>query len=377
MKTSSVLLILMFISINVFSQNYDYTFCIGKIKLLLKADGTATQSLMNSNGGIQSIVSGNYDKYNEGSPTEIIKINFKGTEYRYDLIKNGQGVPSMIIDAQGRKYPLCKYEKAKEVDYLDEMNKEIAEKESMQKRMLPKTNAFIQEVKKIDLLFKDPKKRSTIPLLYSNLERANPYIRDYLTSSQWSWLSSFFDKVKLVEKENVAKMGDKYGILEDWNLMNYISMNNIKNYLPRPDSCNFKYEIKRSGKTYTDKIITTGTEDDKGYTLNGVLYDKNEKNVATITQDDSYYILKLNYPKRDYYKNNIDLIKIRKSGGGIDSNMEIEYGSSSNEYMISEIYRQYGGEAESQKYKIQYVVKSVNRGCPLVGALHLLSRDLR
>jgi hypothetical protein len=382
MKTRIVCIILFLsFSFNSFSQEYDYTFCLGKIKLVLKAGGSATQSLMNSNGGIQSFVSGNYDKYNEGAPTEIIKINFKGTEYRYDLIKNGQGIPSMIIDAQGRKYPLCKYEKSKD-DALDRMLVEDkikeAEDKRMQKILQPKINFFMQEAKKISLLIDNPQKRSSVPRLLSQLyDKTDSYLTKYFTKAQDAWYDLFFKKVEVIKNENIEKTGDAYGEDKAWNLQKYFSMDNTKNILPNPDSCLFEYEIKPKRSNFMETITTRGYDSDLGYVINRELFNRFDQKIATITQDEDYYILKLNGSRTDSYKNNIDLIKITKSGGGVDQKMEIEYASSTDKFMLSQLYQKYGGMDEEKKYKLKYVSKNVNRGCPLVGALHQLNRSLR
>ena len=383
MKTTRIVFIILFLSFtfNSFSQEYDYTFCLGKIKLVLKADGSATQSLMNSNGGIQSFVSGNFDKYNEGAPTEIIKINFKGTEYRYDLIKNGQGIPSLIIDAQGRKYPLCKYEKSKD-DVLERMlieNKvKDAEDKRMQKLLQPKINIFLQEAKKISILIDNPQKRSTVPRLLSQLyDKSDSYLTKYFTKAQDEWYYLFYKKVEVIKNENVERTGDAYGEVKDWNLQKYFSMNNTKNILPRPDSCNFEYEVKPKRSNFMETVKTTGTSSDIGYVINRELFNKYDQKIATITQNEDYYLLKLNSSFTDSYKNNIDLIQISKTGGGIDEEMEIAYASSNDRFMLSQIYQRYGGRNEEQKYKLKYVSKNLNRGCPLVGALHQLNRNFR
>lgn len=380
MKIACIILFLSF-TFNSFSQEYDYTFCLGRIKVVLKADGSATQSLINTNGGIQSFVSGNYDKYNEGSPTEIVKINFKGTEYRYDLIKNGQGVPSLIIDAQGRKYPLCKYEKSKD-DVLERMLVEDkikeAEDKRMQKMLQPKINFFMQEAKKISLLIDNPQKRSTVPLLLSQLyDKTDSYLTKYFTKAQDEWYDLFFKKVEVIKKENVDRTGDAFGEAKAWNMQSYFSMNNTKNILPRPDSCNFKYETKPPRSNFLETVNTTGRNDDFGYVLNRELFNKYDEKIATITQDENYYILKLDRPFSDAFKSNIDLIKIGKYGGGVDEEMEIKLASSTDDFMLSQIYRTFDGKDEVAKYQLKYVPKVINRGCPLVGALHQLNRQLR
>lgn len=373
-KNVTLIAIILF-SINSFSQEFDYTFCLGRIKLVLNSDGSASQTLSNSVGGAQSFISGNFEIYNQGMPSEIIKINFKGIEYRYDLIKNGQGIPSMLIDAQGRNYTLCKYSKSKD-DYLERMIKEdqitAAEDKRVQKILQPKINLYIQEVKKISLLINNPQKRSSVPLLLGKLDDKDDinYYK-YFTKEQREWYNTFSAKVKIIKGENVEKTGDVFGEIENWNLMSYFSMNNTKNMLPDPKTCKFKYETKRPRESFSQTIRTTGSDSDGGYVINRELYNYNDRKIATITQNENYYILNLD----GTYGARLDQIQIKKWGGSVGKDMEIEFASSTNEYILSEMYQKYGGKDEVKKYQLEYVVDSVNRGCPLVGAIHLLNRN--
>lgn len=98
-----------FLTINLFSQR-DFTFCYSSIAVTIFDGGNAEMVRYNSSGSIVSKVTGTFDLYGKGSPTEVLKIQFQGNEYRYDLIRDGRGTPSLIIDNQGRKYSLCKTE---------------------------------------------------------------------------------------------------------------------------------------------------------------------------------------------------------------------------------------------------------------------------
>jgi len=64
----------------------------------------------NSSGIVVSRVTGNFNLYGKGYPPEVLKIIFSGSsiEYRYDLIRDGFGIPSVLIDGMGRQYSLCK-----------------------------------------------------------------------------------------------------------------------------------------------------------------------------------------------------------------------------------------------------------------------------
>jgi hypothetical protein len=102
------ILVLLFISFKTYSQSKDYTFCYGPIALTLFDGGSAEMVRFNIDGRIVSKVSGIFDLYGKGYPTEVLKIQFKGSEYRYDLIRDGYGAPSKIFDNQGREYLMCK-----------------------------------------------------------------------------------------------------------------------------------------------------------------------------------------------------------------------------------------------------------------------------
>lgn len=111
----SLILALLFISFCAFSQK-NYTFCYGAISLTLFDGGNAEMVRYNSSGTAVSRVKGSYNLYGEGSPTETLKINFQGTEYRYELIRDGFGTPSKLFDSQTREYSLCKATKPSNVD---------------------------------------------------------------------------------------------------------------------------------------------------------------------------------------------------------------------------------------------------------------------
>ena len=100
-----------FFTIDSFSQK-DFTFCYGSISVTMFGGGNAEMVRYNSSGSIVSRVTGTFDLYGKGSPTEVLKIQFQGNEYRYDLIRDGYGNPSKIFDNQGREYNLCKTTKS-------------------------------------------------------------------------------------------------------------------------------------------------------------------------------------------------------------------------------------------------------------------------
>jgi len=96
-----------FISIYSYCQT-NYTFCYGPVSITMIGGGNAEMVRYNSSGSIVSRETGTFDLYGAGGRTEVLKVQFQGKEYRYDLIRDGYGKPSIIIDIQGRKYNICK-----------------------------------------------------------------------------------------------------------------------------------------------------------------------------------------------------------------------------------------------------------------------------
>jgi hypothetical protein len=83
MKSIIISGLLLLLSIISYSQN-DYTFCYGSIAVTIFSGGDAEMVRYNSSGSIVSRVNGTFDLYGKGSPTEVLKIQFQGNEYRYD-----------------------------------------------------------------------------------------------------------------------------------------------------------------------------------------------------------------------------------------------------------------------------------------------------
>ena len=103
------ILVLVFATL-MFNVNYSQsvnTFCYGSVSVSLISGGKAIMIRKDNTQKVVSRVTGDFDLFGKGGPTELLKINFSGTEYRYDLIRDGNGTPSVIIDNQGRRYTLC------------------------------------------------------------------------------------------------------------------------------------------------------------------------------------------------------------------------------------------------------------------------------
>lgn len=86
----------------------NYTFCNNSIAITLLDGGKAVMVRFDNYNKPINKVSGEFELIGKGNPTEVLSINFQGNLYRYDLIRNENGKPNLIIDSQGRKYNICR-----------------------------------------------------------------------------------------------------------------------------------------------------------------------------------------------------------------------------------------------------------------------------
>lgn len=106
MKNTLIIAFLILISNIIYSQSTN-TFCYGSISVSLISGGKAIMIRKDNMQKIISKIEGDFNLYGKGGSTELLKINFSGNEYRYDLIRDGNGTPSVLIDFQGRRYTIC------------------------------------------------------------------------------------------------------------------------------------------------------------------------------------------------------------------------------------------------------------------------------
>jgi hypothetical protein len=169
MKTIKLIGFLVLLSFYSFSQT-NYTFCYGSIAVTLLDGGNAEMVRYNSSGSIVSRVNGTFDLSGKGSPTETLKINFQGTEYRYDLIRDGFGKPAKIFDNQMREYNLCKSSKSSTSDYVDdtELKKNQEKRLSEGKKSYSKNQE--NQIKELYLNYKKGMKPEYVINALRNLE---------------------------------------------------------------------------------------------------------------------------------------------------------------------------------------------------------------
>jgi hypothetical protein len=112
-KNLIIILLILFISTKSFSQNKVYTFCYQSVSLTIFDGGISEMIRYNSNGNIVNRVKGEWVRNTRGGgQPDLINMTFQGNEYKFDLIKDGRGIPSILYDNQMRTYTLCNSSKS-------------------------------------------------------------------------------------------------------------------------------------------------------------------------------------------------------------------------------------------------------------------------
>ena len=193
-----------FFAIDSFSQK-DFTFCYGSISVTMFGGGNAEMVRYNSSGSIVSRVTGTFDLYGKGSSTEVLKIQFQGKEYRYDLIRDGYGNPSKIFDNQGMEYNLCKTSKSSSNNFDFEANLKKLVKENAES-----DKSFNDQIKKLLLNYKKGMKPDDIIRAFHDFDDlSNPNRIDNLSISvkaSYNELKKFYDKAVIeIKKRTIGK----------------------------------------------------------------------------------------------------------------------------------------------------------------------------
>jgi len=111
----------------------DYTFCYGSISVTLFDGGMAVMNRYSIDGVLIKSLWGEYTIY--GRPTDMpgqtVRIKYEGSDelFRYDLIRDGFGNPSVLIDGRGRNYKLCNTSNSSQSSYFKEKAAEITKEE--------------------------------------------------------------------------------------------------------------------------------------------------------------------------------------------------------------------------------------------------------
>jgi hypothetical protein len=276
-----------FLSINLFSQK-DFTFCYSSIAVTIFDGGNAEMVRYNSSGSIVSKVTGTFDLYGKGSPTEVLKIQFQGNEYRYDLIRDGFGSPSKIFDNQGRSYNLCKTSKSKsstsDYDYEAEFKKDEAKRASEKLRLKSFAKYLEDRINELYLQYKKGMKPSYVVIALHNLEMLTDFSNrlDAMSISGkalYNELKKFCDKAEIeIEKNN-----------SDPNFYNNTGF--LKNYT------NTKGIFVKIGQNNNQIFYLNGNDGAvfkstfKGYIQDGKIYDVNKILIATIEEKEYHYLI--------------------------------------------------------------------------------------
>ena len=242
----------------------------------------------NSSGSIVSKVTGTFDLYGKGSPTEVLKIQFQGNEYRYDLIRDGFGSPSKIFDNQGRSYNLCKTSKSKSstsyYDYEAEFKKDEAKRASEKLRLKSFTKYLEDRINELYLQYKKGMKPSYVVIALHNLEMLTDFSNrlDAMSISGkalYNELKKFCDKAEIeIEKNN-----------SDPNFYNNTGF--LKNYT------NTKGIFVKIGQNNNQIFYLNGNDGAvfkstfKGYIQDGKIYDVNKILIATIEEKEYHYLI--------------------------------------------------------------------------------------
>ena len=91
----------------------DYTFCLNDISVTFYSGGNAEMIRYGLNKKIVKKVTGTWTAYGSENdmPGQTVKVTYSSNsseEFSYILIRDGNGNPSVLVDAQGRRYNLCK-----------------------------------------------------------------------------------------------------------------------------------------------------------------------------------------------------------------------------------------------------------------------------
>ena len=291
-----------FFAIDSFSQK-DFTFCYGSISVTMFGGGNAEMVRYNSSGSIVSRVTGTFDLYDKGNPTEVLKIQFQGKEYRYDLIRDGYGNPSKIFDNQGREYNLCKTTKSStsNFDYEAESKIQIKRREESDK-------SFIDEIKKLLSNYKKGMKPDDVIRAFHDFtDLSNTYRIDMLSitgKASYNELKKFYDKAEIeIIKRTIGKpISIDHLLVAQNDLPEYILIQMLGEgwRLPTPSELNLLYLNKNIIGGFSGGGYWSSFDRDKDYSLfqnfdNGKQnFDLHfgRKNIRTVKTDPQYEIKK-------------------------------------------------------------------------------------
>jgi hypothetical protein len=286
MKKLFILFIGLIFALSAFSQGRDFTFCYGSISVTIFDGGRAEMVRYNQSGVVIKTLSGEFNLYGIGNPTELLKITFSGSseEYRYDLIRDGKGTPSLIIDGQGNKYKLCKTGISKvKTQSFDEQMKEFDTKIKQEKLIDQETAKKLSaEMKRIYPNVNNPQLRKNVPEQFKKVkDDCLVSIMDLFSEQDKALYVKLDKESEKIIQENLNKTGDKYGTESNSSLISYLNSNDTRMELPA--ECKM-YQYKTN-----DFYLVRQTKN--GYVKNGALFTSEGIMVGKINQDNrKFYI---------------------------------------------------------------------------------------
>lgn len=281
-----------------YSQGRDFTFCYGNISVTIFDGGLAEMTSYSLTGTPIKVISGEYGIYGKGGPTELLKIQFAGNEYSYDLIRDGRGTPSLIIDRQGRKYDLCKTSKSNVTtqspeEYLNEMYAKDKQDKLKDEQLSKRLSA---EMKRISAYLNNPQLRKNVPEQFEKVKHDRLILKwDFVLESDKALYAKLDKLSEVIIQENLNKTGDKYGKESNVSLISYMNSTGTRKELPT--EC-ILYQSGNNGFYLVPVRIN-------GYVKNGLLYTSDDLVVGKINQDESRFYIDFKDPKGENLRINI------------------------------------------------------------------------
>jgi hypothetical protein len=191
----------------------DYTFCLSNVSVTLFDGGRAEQLIYGTDKSVLKRFSGEWTAGGSG-PTQTIKIIYtvSPTEFSYELVRDGYGVPSVLIDGQGRNYTLCKTADSKPSNSQFIPSPAVAVKKPvyntpvMLKFVLGEFVSFGEDGLKVEIL-KDKNSGKTLMKVYQNFS--------LIKSLTYKKTITQYRNILLVFGEGINESDDDFYVLFD------------------------------------------------------------------------------------------------------------------------------------------------------------------
>lgn len=284
----SIIALMLLITFHSFGQSKIFTFCYANKSISLYDGGSITLIEYNLDKSIKRKSVGEFTRYGSSNPY-MIKILIGSTEFTFDYIIDGNGIPSNLIDRTGSNYTLCNLKTISDQDKVleDELMLEKWEDENktIKKNLDTRSPIVYNDFLKMKNQLNNPNFRKDIPQKYDELVNKNYYILSgwgNLTESQINLIKNFKKDVDIIKNENIKKHGSEYGYFIKNSLLPYIYSDEKEILIDT--TCVFfsTYRDNTTGRQKTTKKIRVSS---------GNIYE-GEKLIGTISQDADNWIIK-------------------------------------------------------------------------------------